>query len=56
MTFIKYPCDTKQGYMIAEEGDGLVLNRPQKARGTVQKQTAPTLTTGQGGGGGYRGD
>lgn len=50
MTFIKYPCDTKQGYMIAEEGDGLVLNRPQKARGTVQKQTAPTLTTGQGGG------
>lgn len=50
MSHIEYPCDTKLGYMIAEEGDGLVLERPHKARGTVQKNIAPTLTTGIGGG------
>ena len=45
---IEYPSNTSQGYMEAEEGDGLVMNRPTKARGTVQPQTAPTLTTGNG--------
>ena len=45
---IDYPSNTTQGYMEAEEGDGLVMNRPTKARGTVQPQTAPTLTTGNG--------
>ena len=41
-----YPCDTKKGYMTATVGDGLVLNRPQYAKGTVQSQSAPTLCTG----------
>lgn len=45
---IDYPSNTSKGYMEAEEGDGLVMNRPTKARGTVQSQTAPTLTTGNG--------
>ena len=35
-------------YMEAREGDGLVMNRPTKARGTVQKKRVPTLTTGSG--------
>jgi len=46
--YIEYPSATSKGYMEAEEGDGLVMNRPTKARGTVQKDTAPTLTTGDG--------
>lgn len=50
MMSIKYPCDTKIGFMEADVGDGLVMERPHKARGTVQKQTSPTLTTGRGGG------
>lgn len=41
---IKYPANTKQGYMTAREGDGLVTSRPCLARGTVQPGTAPTLT------------
>ena len=49
---IDYPSNTSQGYMEAQEGDGLVMNRPTKARGTVQPQTAPTLTTGNGCGSG----
>lgn len=48
--YIEYPCDTKRGYMLASEGDGLVMDRPTHARGTVQKQTSPTLTCGNGGG------
>lgn len=45
---IDYPSNTSKGYMEAQEGDGLVMARPTKARGTVQPQTAPTLTTGVG--------
>ena len=45
---IRYPCATAKGYMDAHEGDGLVMNRPTKARGTVQKERVPTLTTGNG--------
>ena len=47
---IRWPANTKKGFMNASEGDGLVINRPNKARGTVQKQISPTLTTGNGGG------
>lgn len=32
----------------AREGDGLVMNRPSKARETVQRESVPTLTTGNG--------
>ena len=48
--WISYPTDTRKGFMEAREGDGLVMCRPQKARGTVQEQKAPTLmcTTGCG--------
>lgn len=52
MNEIHYPCDTKQGFMAAYEGDGLVMQRPEKARGTVQRQTSPTLLCGRGGGAG----
>lgn len=45
---IRYPCATSKGYMEAREGDGLVMNRPMKARGTVQRKSVPTLTTGSG--------
>ena len=45
---IRYPCATAKGYMDAHEGDGLVMNRPTKARGTVQKERVPTLATGNG--------
>lgn len=48
--FIEWPSGTKLGYMIAHEGDGLVMERTHIARGTVQVQTSPTLTTGRGGG------
>lgn len=47
--FVKWPCGTRKGYMIAHEGDGLVMERLHVARGTVQPQTSPTLTTGRGG-------
>lgn len=47
---IRWPNATQQGYLIAEDGDGLVMERTHVARGTVQKQSAPTLTTGKGGG------
>lgn len=46
---IPYPSDTSRGYMDAEEGDGLVMARPERARGTVQKAMAPTLTAMGGG-------
>lgn len=45
---IRYPCATSKGYMEAREGDGLVMNRVLTARGTVQEESAPTLTTGNG--------
>lgn len=52
MNEISYPCNTRQGYLPASEGDGLVMQRPTKARGTVQKQSSPTLLCGRGGGAG----
>ena len=45
---VEYPSGTAKGYMEAHAGDGLVMERPHKARGTVQPQSAPTLTTGKG--------
>lgn len=52
MDDIPYPCDTKIGFMPAYEGDGIVMQRPHKARGTVQPQSSPTLLCGRGGGAG----
>lgn len=49
---IQFPCNTKQGYLDAYEGDGVVMSRPLQARGTVQKQMSPTLTCTTGGGAG----
>ena len=43
-TTIPYPEWTRKGYRDASEGDGLVMSRPFRARGTVQPQQAPTLT------------
>lgn len=48
--YIKWMCKTKKGYMEAYEGDGIVIERPWVARGTVQSQIAPTMTTSRGGG------
>lgn len=45
---ILYPEGTKKGYREAHEGDGLVMPRPTLARGTVQCDCTPTLTTGGG--------
>lgn len=50
--YIRWPSATHQGYMEAHEGDGVVMQRPHRARGTVQPQTSPTLTTQRGGGSG----
>lgn len=43
---IKWPAGTAKGFMEAHDGDGLVMARPTLARGTVQPQTAPTVTCG----------
>lgn len=45
---IEWPAATRKGHMIAGEGDGLVIERPYAARGTVQSDSAPTLTCGRG--------
>ena len=45
---IEWPAATRKGYMTASEGDGLVIERPYAARGTVQPDSAPTLTCGFG--------
>ena len=37
------PEDTKQGYALAHEGDGVYTNRPQQKRGVVQKQMIQTI-------------
>ncbi len=43
---IKYPNNTKQGYLIAEDGDGVdISGRVQYHRGTVQKGLAQTIKT-----------
>ena len=49
---IHWPSATNKGYMEAVEGDGVVIERPWVARGTVQSQVSPTLTTSRGGGAG----
>ena len=46
--YLAYPTNTKKGYMEAESGDGLVMDRVNRARGTVQKAKVPTLNTGNG--------
>ena len=46
--YLAYPANTKKGYMEAESGDGLVMDRTNRARGTVQKAKVPTLNTGNG--------
>ena len=45
---IEWPAATRKGCMTASEGDGLVIERPYAARGTVQPDSAPTLTCGHG--------
>lgn len=47
---INWPSATQKGFMEAHEGDGIVMQRPHAARGTVQPQQSPTLTTQTGGG------
>jgi DNA (cytosine-5)-methyltransferase 1 len=37
--------DTKLGYALAHEGDGVYINRPEQKRGVVQKQMIPTIKT-----------
>lgn len=37
---------TRQGWLEAEPGDGIVLNLLGRARGRVQKEKSPTLHTG----------
>lgn len=46
MPSILIPEDTKQGYAIAEEGDGVYINRPHQKRGVVQKGMIQTLKAG----------
>lgn len=41
--------NTRLGYRIGKEGDGVVTDQP-RARGTVQKDMTPTILTQQGGG------
>lgn len=41
--------NTRLGYRIGKEGDGVVTDQP-RARGTVQKDMTPTVLTQQGGG------
>lgn len=49
---IHWPSGTNKGYMECTEGDGVVIERPWAARGTVQSQVSSTLTTSRGGGAG----
>ena len=46
---IHWPSGTNKGYMECTEGDGVVIERPWAARGTVQSQVSSTLTTSRGG-------
>ena len=34
---------TKQGYAVAQDGDGVYINRPHQKRGVVQKGMIQTL-------------
>ena len=39
------PEATKKGYAIAEDGDGIYINRPHQKRGVVQKGKIQTIKT-----------
>ena len=41
--FILVPEATKKGYAVAEEGDGIYINRPHQKRGVVQKGMSQTI-------------
>lgn len=43
--YIIIPQDTKEGYALAEVGDGVYTNRCPSKRGVVQKSMIPTLKT-----------
>ena len=43
--YIKIPEDTKQGYALAADGDGVYINRPHQKRGVVQKGMIQTIKT-----------
>ena len=43
--FIIIPEKTKKGYAIAEDGDGVYINRPHQKRGVVQKGAIQTIKT-----------
>lgn len=49
MEELKIRDNTRKGYRIGKEGDGVVTDQP-RARGTVQKDMTPTVLTQQGGG------
>jgi DNA (cytosine-5)-methyltransferase 1 len=42
---IAIPEATVQGYALAQEGDGVYINRPHQKRGVVQKQMIQTIKT-----------
>lgn len=42
---IMIPEATKKGYALAEDGDGVYINRPHQKRGVVQKQMIQTIKT-----------
>ena len=42
---VAIPEDTIQGYALAEDGDGVYINRPHQKRGVVQKQMIQTIKT-----------
>jgi len=39
------PAATKQGYAMAEDGDGVYIDRPHQKRGVVQKEMIQTIKT-----------
>jgi DNA (cytosine-5)-methyltransferase 1 len=43
--FILVPEKTKKGYAVAEDGDGIYINRPHQKRGVVQKGAIQTIKT-----------
>ena len=43
--FILVPEKTKKGYALAENGDGIYINRPHQKRGVVQKGAIQTIKT-----------
>lgn len=45
---IEYPSANKRGFIKAHRFDGLVMDVRETSRGTVQKQSSPTLTTSKG--------